>query len=127
MSSTKKKLESLAEALDDVPAEPTAGGHDIAGLAAKLRAQVAAADARDREARFQKARAAYAAEVEALERRRIATRPRAEQLVIYEALLQRAPQAAMHFHKYASATDEELAELIRSLRHLLGDDEPDDE
>jgi len=39
--------------------------------------------------------------------------------------MRRAPNqsaVSMHFHKYETATDEELAELTRALRHLLGED-----
>lgn len=137
MSDTKKKLESLAEALDDAPideeearAEVARLGVDVKGLAARLRATVAkAGEATAREAqqdKVEEARRAYAAEVERLERRKLETKAtREEQLVTFRALLARAPResVAVHFHKYESATDEELSEMIRALRHLLGEDE----
>jgi hypothetical protein len=123
---TKKQLSDIEEALDDAPIDPKDAnetvkrlGIDVKSMAANLRAKVANADIAD-------ARTAYAKEIERLERRKMEPRPRAEQLVVLQSLLKRAPQAvAMHFHKYESASDEELAELVRSLRHLLG--EPDEE
>ena len=48
----------------------------------------------------------------------------------FRALLARVPQGqsiAMHFLKYEEASDDELDELIRSLRHLLGEDDNDGE
>ena len=96
-------------------------------MALGLRAKIAAADEADRrKKRIEDARAAYAAELERLERRRQEPRrPRDEQVSILQALLARAPggNVAIHFHHYESATDDELAELIRSLRHLIGEDD----
>lgn len=146
MSSTnnndnRDKLNRLVDALDEEgPHLGDAGdaretvkrlGIDVNDMAAKLRAKVAAADAADRKQRFDDAAAAYAHEVERLERRKAEPkRPRAEQLVVLQALLAKAPQSvAMHFHKYESASDDELAELVRSLRHLLNEaseDEPEE-
>lgn len=140
MSSTnhRDKLNRLVDALDDetthsgdaAEARETVKrlGIDVKDMAAKLRAKVAAADAEDRKQRFDDAAAAYAREVERLERRKAEPkRPRAEQLVVLQGLLARAPQSvAMHFHKYEAASDDELAELVRSLRHLLNEDEPEE-
>ncbi|AKU97419.1 hypothetical protein AKJ09_04083 [Labilithrix luteola] len=135
MSKSRREIEALIEALDDAPIDEEQAretvsqlGIDVSELAGRLRMQVAQADARERETRIHEARKAYAAEVEALERRRIsATQSRDEQLTMFRALLSKVPpqQVAVHFHKYESATDEELAELIRALRHLLGEDEPE--
>lgn len=122
---TKKQLEAVVDALDDVPIDPKDAqatvarlGIDVARMAGGLRAKVAAAA-------IAQARDDYAREVERFERRKTEPlRPRAEQLVVMQALLAKAPQSvAMHFLKYESASDDELAELIRSLRHLLNDDE----
>jgi hypothetical protein len=136
--STKKKrgreLELLVEALDDVPLDDDAVreaneklGGDIGAFADKVRGMIADADARDRAARFQEARRSYAADLERFERRRLTPRgDRAEREATFRALIAKAPReaaVAMHFHKYESATDEELDELIRALRHLLGEDE----
>jgi hypothetical protein len=125
-SKTKQQLSDIEEALDETPIDPKDAnetvkrlGIDVKNMAKSLRAKVADADIAD-------ARVAYAKEIERLERRKMEPRPRTEQLVVLQSLLKRAPQAvAMHFHKYESASDEELAELVRSLRHLLG--EPDEE
>jgi hypothetical protein len=137
MSSTKSRdqVKRLVEALEDESVDAKEArdtvarlGIDVKAMAAKLRAKVAAADAEERKQRIDDARAAYAREVEKLERRKAEPiRPRAEQLVVLSALLARAPQSvAMHFHKYESASDDELAELVRSLRHLLDEPDPDD-
>jgi hypothetical protein len=133
MTKTRKELEALNEALDDVPTDAAddravveALGIDVEKMAAEMRAKIAEADRRDREERVAEARRAYAEEVEQLERRRIEAKPtREEQLAVFRSLVARAPAqaVAMHFHKYESATDDELAELIRALRHLLGEDE----
>jgi hypothetical protein len=138
MSSTKSRdqLNRVVEALEDESVDAKEArdtvarlGIDVKDMAAKLRAKVAAADADDRKQRIDEARAAYARELEKLERRKAEPkRPRAEQLVVLQGLLQRAPQSvAMHFHKYESASDDELAELVRSLRHLLDEPDPDDD
>lgn len=136
MSSTKSKeqLNRIVEALEEEAVDAREArdtvqrlGIDVKDMAAKLHARVAAADDAERKKRIDEARGAYAKELERLERRKAEPkRPREEQLVVLQSLLARAPQSvAMHFHKYESATDEELAELVRSLRHLLG--EPADE
>lgn len=135
MSSTKTRdqLNRIALALEDEAVDPKEArdtvarlGIDVKDMAQKLRAKVADAADVDRKRRIDDARAAYAKELERLERRKSEPkRPREEQLVVLQALLHRAPQSvAMHFHKYESASDEELAELVRSLRHLL--DEPEE-
>lgn len=140
-SKTRDQLQRVVEALEDEgvdakEARDTAArlGIDVKDMAAKLRAKVNASldatEAAERKQRIDDARTAYARELERLERRKAEPkRPRAEQLVVLQSLLARAPQSvAMHFHKYESASDDELAELVRSLRHLLDEpDEPDDE
>ena len=138
MSSTKTRdqLNRIVESLEDEAVDPKEArdavarlGIDVKDMAAKLRAKVAATDDRERKQRIDDARTAYAKELERLERRKAEPkRPREEQLLVLQAMLARAPQSvAMHFHKYESASDEELAELVRSLRHLLGEPEPDEE
>jgi len=128
------KLATIDAALDDdAPASAAEAdravkelGIDVAALSARIRAQVTAADDADRRARFAEARRAYAAAVERLaERAAEPARPRARQVEVLEGLLARAPagEVSMHFHKYDQATDAELDEMIRALRHLLG--EPD--
>lgn len=122
---TKQQLEAVIEALDDAPIDPKDAqatvaklGIDVTRMAAALRAKVAAAA-------IARARTDYAAEVERFERRKPEPRrPRTEQLVVMQALLAKAPTGvAMHFLKYEEASDDELAELIRSLRHLLNEGE----
>jgi len=127
-------LAAIDAALDDDPIEPDEAraavrdlGIDVAKMAARVRARVSAADERDRRARFDDARRAYATEVERLAaREREPERPRGEQIAVLQALLARAGsrEVSMHFHKYDEATDDELAEMIRALRHLLEGDEP---
>ena len=89
-----------------------------------------AADAADeRKKRIDEARAAYAKESERWSSRKPEPkRSRDEQLVVFRALLAKAPPQAlaMHFLKYESASEEELAESIRSLRDLLGDEDSDE-
>jgi hypothetical protein len=148
MSKTHKQIQVLIDVLEDVEdveddatsARDGAGhggaahasavdrlGIDIKSLAAGLREKVRAADASDRKARFAAASAAYASELERLAQRKPEPpRSRAEQLGVLAALLAKAPSGqplAMHFHKYESASDEEIGETIRSLRHLLEEDD----
>jgi hypothetical protein len=132
-SSTKKDIERIVEAMDDEPIDDdkaketvAALGIDVKQMAAGLRAKVAAADAADRKRTFEAAQAAYAAEVERLERRKHEPkRSRDENLLAFRSLLAKVPpeRVAMHFLKYEAASDEELEELLRALRHLLGEDE----
>lgn len=136
---SKKKSEELQRLVDDLEDAPLDDeavrainerlGGDISQMAANVRAMIANADARDRAERFQEARRAYAAELERFDRRPLTPRrTRSEREATFRALLAKAPAqaaVAMHFHKYESATDEELEQLIRALRHLLGEDEPE--
>lgn len=90
--------------------------------------QRALADEAKRESarKIEAARAAYAAELERLARRRSEKgKDRDALLVTFGHLLAKAPPntVAMHFHKYEAASDDELAELIRALRHLLDEDD----
>ena len=93
--------------------------------AAAIRAKVAVALEADRSARIEQARAAYKTDLGRLQSR--AAEPSkslvAQQLVMKD-LLARAPEARVAYLKFEEATPEELAEMIRALRHLLGDDEP---
>jgi hypothetical protein len=63
-----------------------------------------------------------------LERRKLETTVDREELrMTFRTLLAKAPRTVpigAHFHKYEAASDEELVELIRALRHLLDDDDP---
>lgn len=137
-SNVKKDIERLVESLDEAPFDDEVVkatvdrlGIDVKEMAAGLRARVAAADVADaaeRKKRIDDARAAYAAEVTRLEERRVAgKRTREENLSLVRTLLVKAPPeaVAVHFHKYESASDEELEELVHALRHLLGEDDPE--
>lgn len=129
---TRRELEFLADALDDV--EPTPD--ELAGTTSRLpvtpakwatdiRARIAAADEADRRARFEQSRRSYRDEVRALEARKAEpVRPLAEAQLVLKELLARAPMGvSANFLKYENATPEEVAEIIRALRHLLGEDE----
>jgi hypothetical protein len=133
---TRRQIENLVEALDDVPVavedearDVRSLGIDIPALAKKIRAKVEEADAQDREHRYHEARKAYASEVDRLEQQPDPAKlDRAALRATFRALMARVPrgtQLAAHFHKYESARDEALVEMIRSLRHLLGEDDPD--
>jgi hypothetical protein len=136
MSKRRREIEALVEVLDDVPIDQEHArekvaelGIDVKSMAARMREKIADADAADRAKRIQVARVAYQAEVDRLARRKPEPkRDRDAQIATFKALVAKAPPAAvgMHFHKYESATDEELAELVRTLRHLLGEDDPDE-
>lgn len=133
MSTTRRQIEHIVEALDETPAGGDADretverlGVDVPALAAQIRGRIAAADAKDQKQRVEDATQAYARELERLERRRTEpARSREAQIGVLKALLAKAPRDAisMHFHKFESASDEEIDELIRSLRHLLGEDD----
>jgi hypothetical protein len=136
-SKSRRELDALVDALDEAPIDEELAretvaklGIDVKALATTLRTKVAQTvaqhDAIDREKRIHEARKAYAIEIERLElRKRAAPATRDELLVTFQALLAKAPPnaVAMHFHKSESATDDELAELIRALQHLLDEDE----
>lgn len=129
---TRRELELIADALDD--AEPTP--EEIAGTvsrlpvttakwAADIRSRIAVADDADRQARFEQARRGYRDEVGALAARKPEpVRPLHEAQLVMKELMARAPAGvSANFLKFENATPEELAEMIRALRHLLGDDE----
>jgi hypothetical protein len=129
---TRRELELLADALDE--AEPTP--EEIAGTVARLpvtpakwavdiRGRIAAADEADRQARFEQSRRGYRNEVRRLDARKPEpVRPIHEAQLIIKDLMARAPAGvSVNFLKYENATEEELAEMIRALRHLLGEDE----
>jgi hypothetical protein len=129
---TRRELELIADALDD--AEPTP--EEIAGTVARLpvttakwaadiRSRIAAADDADRQARFERARRGYRDEVQSLAARKPEpVRPLHEAQLVMKELMARAPAGvSANFLKFENATPEELAEMIRALRHLLGDDE----
>lgn len=125
----RREIELLIEALDDVPdaAEGEEAvrrlGVDVKSWAASVRARVAGANAEMRKHHFARAAASYEKDLAALARRPAEQkRSRTEQQRILRDLVERAPStASVHFHKFEEATEEELAEMIRTLRHLLGE------
>jgi hypothetical protein len=137
MSDPKEKddIRALVDALDDVPIDEQEGreavkrlGIDVKKWAGAIRQRVAAADEGDRVRRFDEARRAYredAARYEAKEAE--PKRSIEESRAVMRALIARVPResgiAAAHFHKFEEATEEELAEMIKALRHLLNEDE----
>jgi len=131
----KKPIEALVEALDDVPLDEADAGNaaqrlgiDVKKWAGAIRQRVAAADESDRAARFNEARRAYADDAARYDAKKPEPkRSVEEQRATMRALMARIPRAsataAVHFHKFEEATEEELAEMIKALRHLLNEDE----
>jgi hypothetical protein len=127
-----EKLRALIDSLDEEPPTQEEAeeiveqlGVDIKTLAAKVRAQVAAAQAEPptkhdslRE-RYERSRAKETS------REPEPIRPRAEQLARIRSLLHRAKGKAVaaHFRKLEDVSDEELARLATALRDLLDEDE----
>jgi len=129
---TRRELELFADALED--AEPTAEeiAETVARLpvtpakwAADIRSRIAAADEADRQARFEQSRRGYRDEVRRLEDRKPEpVRSKVDAQLVIKELMARAPAGvSVNFLKYENSTEEELAEMIRALRHLLGDDD----
>lgn len=129
---TKRELELLDEALDDVEATPEQIASTMSRLsitpaawAAEVRARAEAAKEAARQARLQAMRLSYQQERDRYEARR--TEPlqsKTKLQVVFRDLVAMAPQAVgANFHKYEDAPAEELVEHIRSLRHLLGLDD----
>lgn len=138
MSDTKddprRKLRHIVDALDDEPpsAEEAAEvvralGADIPAIAARLRAKIAAAPATEEARKRAELRRAYERERAAATTAAEPVRPRAEQLAIIRGLLARAGEraVALHYRKFDEATDEELADLVTTLRRLVADDDPE--
>lgn len=141
-SKTREEIERLNAALDDddgdddPPALRTddlvgaARSIDVAAWANEIRARVAKAQAADLEARIAEARAGYERESRELSARKLGPVDPSQQDVVINELLARVPpdrQASLNWFNYERATVEEKAELIKSLRHLLGDEDGVDE
>jgi hypothetical protein len=129
---TRRALEFLADALDDGEATPDEIAGTVSRLpvtparwAADIRGRIAAADEADRQARFEESRRGYRDEVRALDARKPEpVRPLLEAQLVMKDLMARAPAGvSANFLKYENATPEEVADMIRTLRHLLGEDE----
>jgi hypothetical protein len=133
-SKTQREVALLVSALDDEPVTDEDAreavrrlGIDTKAWAADIRRRVVAANEADRRERFDDAGRAYGIELEELKARRAEpARSITEQRAVVKRLLARAPQdmsPSVHAHKFEQATEEELADMIKALRHLLGDDE----
>lgn len=131
-SKTHREVELLVKALDDEPltADDVSDavrrlGIDTKTWAADIRKRVAAANDAERKEQFDVARRAYQSELERLNARNAEpARSLAGQRDVVKQLVARAPRemvASMHALKFEQASEEELAEMIRSLRHLLGE------
>jgi hypothetical protein len=137
MSDRKKKddIEALIEALDDVPVDDQEGrdavrrlGIDVKTWAGAIRQRVGAADEADRARRFDEARRAYKEDAARYDAKKAEPKRSIEESrAAMRALMARIPRegaaAVAHFHKFEEATEEELAEMIKALRHLLNEDE----
>ena len=137
MTDPKKKddIKALIEALDDVPVDEQEGrdavkrlGIDVKKWAGAVRQRVAAADEADRARRFDDARQAYREDAARYDAKKAEPkRSIDESRGVMRALIARVPRegaaAVAHFHKFEEATEEELAEMIKALRHLLNEDE----
>lgn len=129
----RREIELLVAALDDVPDADEGDeavrrlGINVTSWTSDVRGRVARATADARRQRFEAAGASYEAELAALAKRHSEpSRSKEEQQRILRDLVARAPASAanaVHFHKFEEATNEELAEMIRSLRHLLDEDD----
>lgn len=132
MSKLRPALQRLVDLLDDLPLdddlvrdEMKSMNMDVDAWAAEVSAREAAAAAQERTAVFEAADSAYRDELSRFEARPV--RPRLDknaQLALLRKIVAKAPAGvAMHFHKFESASEEELAAVIDKLRYLLDDDE----
>lgn len=135
MSDSKKRdeIHRIVEALDDVPLGEGGDaakrlGIDVKKWAGAIRDRIAVADRDDRARRFEAAQRAFSEDVARYDAR--SSEPRRsieENRRIMRDLVARVPResgtATVHFHKFEEATEDELAEMIKALRHLLGEDE----
>jgi hypothetical protein len=125
------ELDLLLDALEnDRPSKEEAEaavarlGINVKSFAAEVRGNLMRADETQRVQRLARAQDAYERERAEFSRRpNEPIRPRVEQERILKTLIKRAGEAgvAAHYQKYEGAHDEELAAMIASLRHLLGD------
>lgn len=133
-SKNERELALFLDALDDEPVTDEEAretvrtlGIETALWAADVRKRVIAADEAAKKKRFEEAARAYRVEQEQLAARKVeAAESVSAQRAKVKRLLARAPQgtaASVHALKFEQATSEELAQIVTSLRHLLGDDE----
>jgi hypothetical protein len=130
----RREIELIVAALDDELPDDAEGqeavrrlGIDVKSWAASIEGRIASARAEARKRRFELAATDYQRDLEALgQRRPERRRSKDEQQRILKELIARAPRstvASVHFHKFEQATEDELGEMIRTLRHLLGEDD----
>ena len=130
----RKEIDALIEALDDAPISEADGREaverlnvDVKVWARSVRERVADAEKAVRSRRFEVARQAYTTERASFEAKRAEPkRSLQEQRSVLRELVARVPResaTAVHFHKFDEASAEELAEMIKALRHLLGEDD----
>lgn len=133
MSDTKKRERRARAVLDALLAEPVDEaeareaivdlGINVSDMAMRLRALVDEQDRRDRAARLAQIESERQADLLRLETSELMEgASRQEMLVMMATLINQAgPSASVHYMKFEEATDEELAEMIRSLEHLVKD------
>lgn len=134
MTETKRRLEIefLVEALDDVPDEAEGRetverlGINVTSWTSDIRARLARAQAEARRQRFAQAAADYEQDLAGLSGQADEPAGTKEELQsILRDLVARASQkqqVSVNYHKFEHATLEELAEMIRTLKHLLDKD-----
>jgi hypothetical protein len=129
---TRRELEFLADALEEAETTPEEIAGTVSRLpvtpakwAADIRGRIAAADESDRQALFEQGRRGYRDETRRFDARKAEpVRPLPAAQLVMKQLMAKAPaEVTANFLKYETATPEELAEMIRALRHLLGEDE----
>jgi hypothetical protein len=103
-------------------------GIDVKKWGGAIQQRVAAADEADRVRRFDDARRAYSEDAARYDAKKAEPKRSIEESrAVIRALMVRVPHegaaAVAHFHKFEEATEEELAEMIKALRHLLNEDE----
>jgi DNA-directed RNA polymerase specialized sigma24 family protein len=130
----KYPVEAILDALDEEAVDETAAkalvqrlGIDVKKWTGTIRQEIEKADREDRVQRFDAAKRSFEAESARYSAK--ASEPKRSleaQQIEMRSLLARVPRdaaAAVHFHKFEEASAEELAEMIKALRHLLGEDE----
>ena len=133
MSDTKKKERRARAVLDALLAEPVEEaeareaiddlGMNVSDMAMRLRALVDEQDRRDRAKRLAQIESERQSDLLRLQTSElIEGASRQEMLVMMATLIKQAgPSASVHYMKFEEATEEELAEMIRSLQHLVKD------
>ena len=128
MSKLRPNIQGLVELLDDlaldddlVRDEVAAMDLDVEAWATEMHAKEEATATAERARAYEAAQTAYREEAARFaQRAREPRRDKTAQLAVLRALVARAPAAvAVHFHKFESASEDELAAMIAKLRYLL--------